>query len=104
MISSIKYTFQALHLCSVYPLALVHFLCRKNLFKHNMLEDSIDTSKHFFYKAPSYHQSFVPYGRNNTGAPVDEKPNPVTIKVTEVITYEIPVDEKKFNEKKSDVR
>lgn len=48
----------------------------------------------------SYHQSFAPYGGTIPIPWIDEKPNPVTVKVTEIITYEIPVDEKKFNEKK----
>ncbi|MDO8743540.1 MAG: hypothetical protein Q7J76_00345, partial [Candidatus Brocadiaceae bacterium] len=60
----------------------------------------IDTSKQPTTEAPSYHQSFVPYEGTIQVPWVDEKPNPVTIKITEVITYEIPVDEKKFNEKK----
>ncbi|UJS18995.1 MAG: hypothetical protein L3J17_08060 [Candidatus Jettenia sp.] len=48
----------------------------------------------------SYHQSFAPYGGTVPIPWIDEKPTPITIKVTETITYEIPVDEKKFNEKK----
>ena len=60
----------------------------------------IDTTKQPGKEAPSYHQSFVPYEGTIQVPWIDEKPNPVTIKVTEVITYEIPVDEKKFNEKK----
>ncbi len=48
----------------------------------------------------SYHQSFAPYEGTVPIPWIDEKPTPITIKVTETITYEIPVDEKKFNEKK----
>ncbi|HHT9114576.1 MAG: hypothetical protein HZA47_12030 [Planctomycetes bacterium] len=60
----------------------------------------IDTSKQPGTDAPSFHSSFAPYEGTIPIPWVDEKPNPITIKVTEVITYEIPVDEKKFNEKK----
>jgi len=60
----------------------------------------IDTTKQPSTEAPSYHQSFVPYEGTVPLPWIDEKPNPITIKVTEVVTYEIPVDEKKFNEKK----
>ncbi len=48
----------------------------------------------------SYHQSFAPYGGTIPIPWIDEKPTPISIKVTEITTYEIPVDEKKFNEKK----
>jgi len=60
----------------------------------------IDTTKQPGTDAPSFHSSFAPYEGTIPIPWVDEKPNPITIKVTEVITYEIPVDEKKFNEKK----
>src|SRR4030067_2268923 len=60
----------------------------------------IDTTKHPGSESPSFHSSFAPYEGTIPIPWVDEKPNPITIKVTEVITYEIPVDEKKFNEKK----
>lgn len=60
----------------------------------------IDTTKQPGADAPSFHSSFAPYEGTIPIPWVDEKPNPLTIKVTEVITYEIPVDEKKFNEKK----
>ena len=58
----------------------------------------IDTTKQ--PSAPSFHSSFAPYEGTIPLPWIDDKPNPITIKVTEVITYEIPVDEKKFNEKK----
>ena len=58
----------------------------------------IDTTKQ--PGAPSFHQSFAPYEGTIPLPWMDEKPNAITIKVTETITYEIPVDEKKFNEKK----
>jgi len=58
----------------------------------------IDTTKQ--PSAPSFHSSFAPYGGTVPLPWIDELPTPVTIKVTEVITYEIPVDEKKLNEKK----
>lgn len=48
----------------------------------------------------SYHQSFAPYEGTVQIPWIDEKPTPITIKVTEIITYEIPVDEKKYTEKK----
>lgn len=48
----------------------------------------------------SYHQSFAPYEGTVPIPWIDEKPTPITIKVTETITYEVPVEEKKFNEKK----
>lgn len=51
-------------------------------------------------KPESYHQSFAPYGGTIPIPWIDEKPSPITIKVTEITTYEIPVDEKKFHEKK----
>ena len=60
----------------------------------------IDTTKQPSTDAPSFHSSFAPYEGTVPLPWLDEKPNPITIKVTEVITYEIPVDEKKFNEKK----
>lgn len=60
----------------------------------------IDTTKQPDSESPSYHQSFAPYGGTIQIPWIDEKPNPISIKVTETITYEIPVDEKKFNEKK----
>ncbi|MEP9412061.1 MAG: hypothetical protein HRF42_11825 [Candidatus Brocadia sp.] len=60
----------------------------------------IDTTKQPGKELPSYHQSFAPYGGTVQIPWIDEKPNPITIKVTEITTYEIPVDEKKFNEKK----
>lgn len=60
----------------------------------------IDTRKQPGRDLPSYHQSFAPYEGTIQIPWIDEKPNPISIKVTEVITYEIPVDEKKFNEKK----
>ncbi|MCF6158728.1 MAG: hypothetical protein E3K32_09190 [wastewater metagenome] len=48
----------------------------------------------------SYHQSFAPYGGTVPIPWIDDKPTPTTIKVTEITTYEIPVDEKKLGEKK----
>ncbi|MGQ3685875.1 MAG: hypothetical protein ACUBOA_12850 [Candidatus Loosdrechtia sp.] len=51
-------------------------------------------------KKDSFHQSFAPYEGIIPIPWIDEKPTPTTIKVTEVITYEIPVDEKKLVEKK----
>lgn len=60
----------------------------------------IDTTKQPGTSTPSYHQSFAPYGGTVQIPWIDEKPNPLSIKVTETITYEVPVDEKKFNEKK----
>ncbi len=60
----------------------------------------IDTYKQPGTSTPSFHQSFVPYEGTIQLPWIDEKPNAITIKVTETITYEIPVDEKKFNEKK----
>ena len=60
----------------------------------------IDTTKQPSAEAPSFHSSFAPYEGTVPLPWIDEKPNPITIKVTEVVTYEIPVDEKKFNEKK----
>ena len=56
----------------------------------------IDTSR----QPGSYHQSFALYGGTVPLPWLDEKPTPTSIKVTEIITYEVPVDEKKFNEKK----
>ncbi len=60
----------------------------------------IDTTKQPGKDLPSYHQSFAPYEGTIQIPWIDEKPSPVSIKVTETFTYEIPVDEKKFNEKK----
>lgn len=48
----------------------------------------------------SYHQSFAPYGGTVPIPWIDERPSPVTVKVTEITTYEVPVDEKKFHEKR----
>lgn len=56
----------------------------------------IDTSR----QPGSYHQSFALYGGTVPLPWLDEKPTPTSIKVTEIITYEVPVDEKKFNAKK----
>lgn len=60
----------------------------------------IDTTKQPGKDSPSYHSSFAPYEGTIPLPWIDEKPNAITIKVTEITTYEIPVDEKKFNEKK----
>ncbi|KXK32740.1 MAG: hypothetical protein UZ01_00162 [Candidatus Brocadia sinica] len=60
----------------------------------------IDTTKQPGKELPSFHQSFAPYEGTVQIPWIDEKPNPISIKVTDIITYEIPVDEKKFNEKK----
>lgn len=60
----------------------------------------IDTTKQPGSDSPSFHSSFAPYGGIVPLPWIDEKPNPITVKVTETTTYEIPVDEKKFNEKK----
>ncbi|MDR4507357.1 MAG: hypothetical protein MRJ65_03810 [Candidatus Brocadiaceae bacterium] len=51
-------------------------------------------------KLPSFHQSFDLGGGTVPIPWIDEKPTPISIKVTETITYEVPVDEKKFKEKK----
>jgi hypothetical protein len=56
----------------------------------------IDTTK----QPNSYHQSFAPYEGTVQIPWMDEKPSPVSVKVTEIITYEIPVDEKKLSEKR----
>ncbi|MFO0795433.1 MAG: hypothetical protein U0586_15380 [Candidatus Brocadiaceae bacterium] len=60
----------------------------------------IDTTKQPGTDLPSFHQSFAPYEGTTPIPWMDEKPNPISIKVTETLTYEIPVEEKKFNEKK----
>lgn len=60
----------------------------------------IDTYRQPGTSTPSIHQSFAPYEGTVPIPWIDEKPNPISIKVTETITYEIPVEEKKFNEKK----
>src|SRR3990172_5287939 len=60
----------------------------------------IDTSKQPGTNAPSFHSSFAPYEGTIPIPWVDEKPNPITIKVTEVITYEIPRGRKKKKKKK----
>ncbi|MBV6466281.1 MAG: hypothetical protein DCC43_11130 [Candidatus Brocadia sp.] len=60
----------------------------------------IDTTKQPGTSTPSFHQSFAPYGGTIPIPWIDEKPTPLSIKVTETITYEVPVDEKRFNEKK----
>ena len=60
----------------------------------------IDTTRQPSKESPSFHQSFAPYEGTVQIPWIDEKPTPVSIKVTEITTYEIPVDEKKFNEKK----
>jgi len=60
----------------------------------------IDTSKQPGKDSPSFHQSFAPYEGTVPLPWIDEKPIPITVKVVETITYEIPVDEKKFQEKK----
>lgn len=51
-------------------------------------------------KPNSYHQSFAPYEGTIPIPWIDDKPTPITIKITEITTYEIPIDEKKFSEKK----
>ncbi|OQZ03824.1 hypothetical protein B188_26720 [Candidatus Brocadiaceae bacterium B188] len=83
------------------PIFLSAFFMKENLVQAQHAGGGIiDTSKQPGKELRSYHQSFAPYEGTVQIPWIDEKPSPVSIKITETITYEIPVDEKKFNEKK----
>ncbi|MDN3514054.1 MAG: hypothetical protein NG747_06610 [Candidatus Brocadia sp.] len=86
--------------CSIIILSSFAFFAGKSAHGQHAGGGIIDTTKQPGKDAPSFHQSFAPYEGTVQIPWIDEKPNPISIKVTETITYEIPVDEKKFNEKK----
>lgn len=86
--------------CTIITLFSFAFFTGKSAQGQHAGGGIIDTTKQPGKESPSFHQSFVPYGGTVPIPWIDEKPNPISIKVTETITYEIPVDEKKFIEKK----
>ncbi len=96
-----KYTVPCFSLALSLSIALSAFFVKGNpVHAQHAGGGIIDTTKQPSKESPSYHQSFAPYEGTVQIPWIDEKPTPITIKVTEITTYEIPVDEKKFHEKK----
>lgn len=94
------YTTKHLIFSSIVILFSLSFFMEKSAQGQHAGGGIIDTTKQPGTSTPSYHQSFAPYGDTVQIPWIDEKPNPFSVKITETITYEVPVDEKKFNEKK----
>jgi len=78
----------------------IFFAKEKQLHAQHSGGGIIDPSRQPGKKSESYHQSFAPYGGTVPIPWIDEKPETTTIKVTDVIVYEIPVDKKKLDEGK----
>ncbi|MBM4053364.1 MAG: hypothetical protein FJ264_01550 [Planctomycetes bacterium] len=90
----------SLHTICLIGLLSFVFITEKDTQAQHSGGGIIDTTRQPGDKAPSFHQSFAPYGGTVPIPWIDEKPTAVSIKVTDIITYEIPVDEKKFTENK----
>lgn len=97
---SILFTLRTISLIGSFAFIFVTFATEKHVQAQHSGGGIIDTTRQPGDKPPSFHQSFAPYGGTVPIPWIDEKPNAVTIKVTDIITYEIPVDEKKFTENK----
>ncbi|MCF6147556.1 MAG: hypothetical protein E3K37_02745 [Candidatus Kuenenia sp.] len=97
---SILLTLRSISLAGLFAVILLIFTTEKHVLAQHSGGGIIDTTRQPGDQPHSFHQSFAPYGGTVPIPWIDEKPNAVSIKVTDIITYEIPVDEKKFTENK----
>lgn len=89
-------TLRTVSLLGLFVSVFVIFATEKCVLAQHSGGGIIDTTRQPGEKPPSFHQSFAPYSGTIPIPWMDEKPNAVSIKVTDIITYEIPVDEKKI--------
>lgn len=89
------FTLGTICLSSMFTFFSVSLINKKSLHaQHTDIFGRLDGKK------DSFHQSFAPYEGIIPIPWMDDIPTPTTIKITEVTTYEVPVDEKKLIEKK----